>query len=64
MKNIHKYIMLFVMAFAVASCTEEEIVEDKVLGKPGEEVQFGLSLDNGTRTVYGPEARNAFPIYW
>ena len=64
MKNIHKYIMLFVMAFAVASCTEEEIVEDKVLGKPGEDVQFGLSLDNGTRTVYGPKANNAFPIYW
>ena len=52
------------MAFAVANCTEEEIVEDKVLGKPGEDVQFGLSLDNGTRTVYGPKANNAFPIYW
>ena len=30
------------MAFAVASCTEEEIVEDKVLGKPGEEVHSGF----------------------
>lgn len=63
MKNIHKYIMLFVMAFAVASCTEEEIVENKVVGKPGEDVQFGLSLPN-SRTVYGAESGNAFPIYW
>ena len=61
------------MAFAVASCTEEEIVENKVLGKPGEEVKFGLSLDNGSRTIYGPEVEyennegktvHAFPIYW
>lgn len=51
------------MAFAVASCTEEEIVEDKVLGKPGEEVQFGLSLKQ-SRTIYGPEDSNAFPLYW
>lgn len=63
MKNIHKYIMLFVMAFAVASCTEEEIVENKVVGKPGEEVKFSLSLDNASRTVY-EEGESAFPIYW
>lgn len=64
MKNIHKYIMLFVMAFAVASCADDEIIENKNLGKSGDEVQFGLSLDNGSRTVYGEEADNAFPIYW
>lgn len=64
MKNIHKYIMLFVMAFAVASCADDEIIENKNLGKSGDEVQFGLSLDNGSRTVYGEEANNAFPIYW
>ena len=63
MKNIHKYIMFFVMAFAVASCTEEEIVENKVVGKPGEEVKFSLSLDNASRTVY-EEGESAFPIYW
>ena len=64
MRNIHKYIMLFVMAFAVASCTEEEIVEDKVLGKPGEEVKFTLSLDKKSRTAYDKETNNTFPIYW
>ena len=64
MKNIHKYIMLFVMAFAVASCADDEIIENNNSGKPSGDVQFGLSLDNGSRTVYGEEAGNAFPIYW
>ena len=64
MKNIHKYIMLFVMAFAVASCTEEEIVENKVVGKPGEEVKFSLSLNKDSRTAYGDETNGTFPIYW
>lgn len=33
---------------------------------PGAEVQFGVSLKDGasTRTVYGEENNNAFPIYW
>lgn len=58
------------MAFAVASCTEEEIVEDKVLGKPGEEVKFTLSLDKKSRTVYGDgnvdedDQVVSYPIYW
>ena len=56
--------MLFIVAFAVASCADDEIIENKNLGKSGDEVQFGLSLDNGSRTVYGDEADNAFPIYW
>lgn len=31
----------------------------------GEEVQFGLSLETPeSKTVYGPESDNAFPIYW
>ena len=64
MKNIHNYIMLFIVAFAVASCADDEIIENKDLGKSGDEVQFGLSLDNDSRTVYGEEAGNAFPIYW
>lgn len=64
MKNIHKYIMLFVMAFAVASCAEEEIIENKVVGKPGEEVKFSLSLNKDSRTVYGDETNGTFPIYW
>lgn len=65
MKKIHNYIMLFVMAFAVVSCADDEIIENKDFGKPGEEVQFGLSLEK-SRTIYGPEntTANNFPIYW
>ncbi len=56
--------MLLVMAFAVASCVEDEIIENKVVGKPGEEVKFSLSLGNDSRTVYGDETNGTFPIYW
>lgn len=63
MRKIHNYIMLLFVAFAVASCAEEEIIENKVVGKPGEEVKFSLSLGNGSRTVY-EEGESAFPIYW
>ena len=64
MKKLYNYIMLFIMAFAVASCADDEVITNKVLGQTGDEVQFGLSLENGSRTVYGDEAGNAFPIYW
>ena len=74
MKKIYKNIMLLVMAFAVASCAEDEIIENKDHGKAGQEVQFGLSLAN-SRTVYGPEGEikdettgavtnRYFPLYW
>ena len=43
MKKTHNYIMLLVMAFAVASCADDEIIENKPLGNPGDEVKFGLS---------------------
>ena len=64
MKRIYNYIMLLVVAFSYASCTNDDIDALSVEAKTGEEVQFGLSLDNGSRTVYGPEKNNAFPIYW
>ena len=64
MKRIYNYIMLLVVAFSYASCTNDDIDALSIEAKTGEEVQFGLSLDNATRTVYGPEENNAFPIYW
>lgn len=64
MKRIYNYIMLLVVAFSYASCTNDDIDALSIEAKTGEEVQFGLSLDNGSRTVYGPEENNAFPIYW
>ena len=41
MKKIYNYIMLFAMAFAVASCAEDDIIENNNSGKPGDEVQLG-----------------------
>lgn len=65
MKRIHNYILLSVLAFAAVSCIEEKFENDMPLAESGDEVQFGVSLGNPeTRTVYGGESNNAFPIYW
>lgn len=65
MKRIYNYVLLSVLAFAAAGCVEEEFNNDRPSAASGDEVQFGLSLgDTETRTVYGEEANNAFPIYW
>ena len=61
--------MLFIVAFAVASCADDELVANKVLGQTGDEVQFGLSLQS-SRTVYGDGTKDnndqvvSYPIYW
>lgn len=65
MRKIYNYIMLAVFAFAAASCIDEIGNTDIPSAETGDEVQFGLSLpDAKTRTVYGVESENAFPIYW
>lgn len=50
---------------ALVSCGQHEEA-DRPQPTPGEEVRFGGTLGKGTltRTVYGEEAHNAFPIYW
>ena len=66
MKRIHDYIMLAIVAFASVGCTEEIIDPNGPAAETEKEVQFGLSLGKGldTRTIYGQESGNAFPIYW
>ena len=71
MKNIYSYIMLLVITFAVASCADDEVIEKKNQAKPGDDVQFGLSLPNSrtvSRTVYGTENTEdnitSLPVYW
>ena len=58
-------LFLYSLLALTASCNQEELV---VVEKPtaGEEVQFGMSLDKNsiTRTIYGEESDNKFPIYW
>lgn len=66
MKKIHNYIMLFMLAFVAVCCSDEDIDTPSTSAKSGDEVQFSLSLDNGSRTVYGDEdeTNSVFPIYW
>lgn len=73
MKKIYNYFLLTILACIAVCCSEEELLDTSTQAKPGEEVQFGLSLDNGSRTVYGPEGQyennegttvHAFPLYW
>ncbi len=57
--------MIAVFAFAAISCIDEIGNTDIPTAETGDDVQFGLSLpDAKTRTVYGDESDNAFPIYW
>lgn len=66
--------MLLVVAFAFASCAEDEIINNREQAQTGDEVQFGLSLESLSRTVYGDEnivkddngnvTARSYPIYW
>ena len=66
MKKIYNYIMLLTLAFVAVCCSEEVIDAPTTSAKTGDEVQFGLSLEGASRTVYGDEDKdnNVFPIYW
>lgn len=58
-----KYLIISALGLLACSCQTEEIVD--VQPTPGQEVQFGASLEkNATRTIYGAENDNGFPIYW
>ena len=59
-----KVYFLGLSLLALAGCSESEVT-DRPEPTPGAEVRFGVSLDNsGTRTIYGEENSNKFPIYW
>lgn len=63
MKRIYN-ILLAAMSFAAVGCIED-INTDFPSAETGDEVQFGLSLnDPGTKTIYGPENDFGFPVYW
>ena len=67
MKRIYNYILLSVFAFAAAGCLEDDLNPGGQLGNSGDDVQFGLSLnDPSTKTIYGPESPDgkSYPLYW
>lgn len=60
----HDYI-LGLSLLALVACNQENMPE-RPTPTPGAEVKFGVSLNKTdvTRTIYGEENNNAFPIYW
>lgn len=58
-----KYFMIPLLALLASGCQDEE--RSTVQPANGEEVKFDATLgQNTTRTIYGPESGDAFPIYW
>lgn len=65
MKTVYNYILVSALAIATIGCTHEELNPTIPSEANGNEVKFGMSLDvPDTKTIYGPESNNAFPIYW
>ena len=60
----HDY-LLGLSLLALVACNQENMPE-RPTPTPGAEVKFGASLNKTdvTRTIYGDENSNAFPIYW
>ena len=60
----HNY-LLGISMLALVACNQENMPE-RPTPTPGAEVKFGVSLNKNdvTRTIYGEENSNAFPIYW
>ena len=57
-----KYFIISFLALLACSCQDEKY---GVQPTPGKEVKFGAGLEqNASRTIYGPENDNGFPIYW
>ncbi|WP_308763398.1 hypothetical protein [uncultured Bacteroides sp.] len=58
-----KYFMISALALLACSCQDEE--QGGVQPTPGQDVQFGATLEqSASRTIYGDEANDAFPINW
>ena len=57
--------LLGLSLLALVACNQENMPE-RPTPTPGAEVKFGVSLNKTdvTRTIYGDENNNAFPIYW
>lgn len=58
-----KYLIISALALLACSCQTEDL--EDVHPTPGQDVKFGASLEQiSTRTIYGDEINNAFPINW
>ena len=64
MKTIRYIFLMLAAATFVTACNDELNPNDINKGNPGDEVQFGAALPGGTKTIYGDEIAEGFPIYW
>lgn len=50
----------------MTSCSKDDFTENQINPNSGKEVNFGMTIDAGTRTLYGPESTDGTknPIYW
>lgn len=65
--TIMKKIYLFAAFAAVlAGCSDDITTNPSEPVKPGSDITFGISLSENpqSRTMYGSETGNAFPVYW
>ena len=63
MKSRNILIASFAALFLASSCSDVMEPDEIVKANPGDEVVFGAALP-ATKTVYGEENANKFPIYW
>lgn len=64
MKKIYNYMLLCVWACVALCCSDEELGSSQPTAQSGDDVQFGLLLASGARTVYGDETATGFPVLW
>ena len=65
MKSIGRYFAAAAATLVLASSCKDILNPDEIIkANPGDEVVFGVALPGGTKTVYGDETSNGFPIYW
>ena len=63
MKSRNILIASFAALFLASSCSDVMEPDEIVKANPGDEVVFGAALP-ATKTIYGEETSNSFPIYW
>ena len=64
MNKLYNFLMLSALIIAAVGCNSAEL-DTIPAGTNSKDVKFGMSFDRpDTKTIYGPEVNNAFPIYW
>lgn len=61
-----KLLIFAALSTMLVGCSDNDITEPQVPSNPGSEITFSIKLsdDPQSRTIYGKETDNAFPIYW